>query len=65
MATYKVKSGDSWWKIANEQLGSGAKYAELAKYNNMDANKTLYAGQTINLPSSSASANSAFTSCLR
>ena len=59
MATYKVKSGDSWWKIANEQLGSGAKYAELAKYNNMDANKTLYAGQTINLPSSSASAKSA------
>ena len=59
MATYKVKSGDSWWKIANEQLGSGAKYAELAKFNNMDANKTLYAGQTINLPSSSASAKSA------
>ena len=59
MATYKVKAGDSWWKIANEQLGSGAKYAELAKFNNMDVSKTLYPGQTINLPASSAAANAA------
>lgn len=53
MASYTIKQGDSWWKIAQEQMGSGAKYADLAKYNNMDLNKAIHPGMTINIPSSS------------
>lgn len=54
MASYTIKQGDSWWKIAQEQMGSGAKYADLAKYNNMDLNKTIQPGMTINIPTSTA-----------
>lgn len=53
MASYTIKQGDSWWNIAQEQMGSGAKYADLAKYNNMDLNKAIHPGMTINIPSSS------------
>ena len=57
MASYTVKKGDSWWKIAQEQMGSGAKYADLAKYNNMNLNKTIQPGMTINIPSATAKAS--------
>ena len=62
MASYTIKQGDSWWKIAQEQMGSGAKYADLAKYNNMDFNKAIHPGMTINIPSSSAKATASPTS---
>lgn len=58
MATYTVKPGDSWWKIAQQQLGDGAKYAELARFNNANLNKTLFSGQTINIPDTTKSAAS-------
>ena len=50
MGKYTVKPGDSWWKIAQQQMGNGAKYAELAQFNNANLNKTLLSGQTINIP---------------
>lgn len=58
MAKYTVKPGDSWWKIAQQQLGDGAKYAELARFNNANLNKTLFSGQTINIPDTTKSAAS-------
>lgn len=48
--TYTVKRGDSWWKIAQQQLGRGARYEELAKYNGMTSKATIYTGQVIKLP---------------
>lgn len=48
--TYTVKRGDSWWRIAAQQLGRGARYEELAKYNGMTSKTTIYTGQVIKLP---------------
>ena len=45
--SYKVRKGDSFWKIAR-MYGVGMK--ELAAYNNMDLKKTLLAGKTIQIP---------------
>ena len=47
---YTVKRGDSWWRIAEEQLGDGKRYAELAKFNGTTYNRVIYAGQVIKLP---------------
>lgn len=47
---YTVKKGDSWWGIAKSELGDGAKYQELAKYNNLPVTSTIFAGQVIKLP---------------
>ena len=48
--TYTVQKGDSFWKIAAEQLGDGTRYKELAAFNGMDVTDTIYAGQTLKLP---------------
>lgn len=47
--TYTVKSGDSWWKIAANELGNGALYTKLKVYNNW-GNKTLNPGDVIKIP---------------
>lgn len=47
---YKVKDGDSLWKIAKFNYGDGAKYLELAKSNGIINPDTLKAGETITLP---------------
>jgi len=47
---YTIKKGDSWWRIANEQLGDGSRFAELAKFNDMTPATTIYPGQVIKLP---------------
>ena len=48
--TYTVKAGDSWWKIAAEQLGDGNRYKELAKYNGKTAASVIHPGDVIKLP---------------
>lgn len=48
--TYTVQPGDSWWSIANKQLGDGNRYAELAKYNGMTSGTVIHPGQIIKLP---------------
>lgn len=48
--TYTIKKGDSWWRIALEQLGNPKRFAELAEFNGMNYNKVIYPGQVIRLP---------------
>lgn len=50
-ATYTVKSGDSLWKIANQQ---GVSYQTLMKWNNLSS-PTIHVGQKLNLNSSTVS----------
>lgn len=47
--TYTVKSGDSLWKIAQQYLGSGLRYGEIKKLNNL-ASIAIYPGQVLKLP---------------
>ena len=47
--TYTVKHGDSLWSIAQRYLGSGARYNEIKKLNNLKSN-LLKEGQTLILP---------------
>ena len=46
---YTVQRGDSLWKIAQTQLGSGSRYREIVSLNNLQ-NETVYPGQVIRLP---------------
>jgi len=48
--TYTVRAGDSWWKIAAEQLGSGSRMYELAAANGRTTADTIHPGQIIRLP---------------
>lgn len=48
--SYTVKPGDSFWRIAQQQLGNGSRYAELAKYNGMTAASVIHPGDTLKLP---------------
>lgn len=48
--SYEVKIGDSWWKIAAKHLGSGAKMAELAKFNGRNTSSILHIGEKIKIP---------------
>ena len=47
---YKIKVGDSWWKIAQEQMGNGARCEELAKYNGMTTKTVIQPNQQIKIP---------------
>lgn len=49
-ATYTVKPGDSFWGIAQSQMGDGGRYKELAAYNGMSPADTIYAGQVLKIP---------------
>lgn len=46
---YTVKRGDSLWKIASTQLGSGSRYPEIVKLNGLK-NDTIYPGQVLKIP---------------
>lgn len=48
--TYTVKAGDSWWSIADKQLGDGSRYNELAKLNGKTAANVIHPGDVIKLP---------------
>lgn len=59
---YIVKSGDSLWKIAEEKMGSGFQWKELAQANNISLeNTTLKIGQTITIPEKGQVASGATT----
>lgn len=47
--TYTVKSGDTLWAICQRELGSGTKYKEIAKLNNIPNPNKIYPGQVIKL----------------
>jgi LysM repeat protein len=47
--TYTVVRGDSLWTIAQRLLGSGARYAEIAKLNGLP-NTIIYSGQILKIP---------------
>ncbi|WP_243415240.1 peptidoglycan recognition protein family protein [Merdimmobilis hominis] len=53
--TYTVKNGDSFWKIAMEQLGDGERWRELAAANGMNANSMIHPGDVLKLPSGTGS----------
>jgi nucleoid-associated protein YgaU len=48
---YTVQDGDSFWKIAQEQLGDGNRYTEILKLNpTISENQTLTIGTKIKIP---------------
>ena len=47
--TYTVKRGDSLWKIAQEQLGNGARYKEIVNANGL-VNNTIHPGDKLIMP---------------
>ena len=51
-AEYTVQSGDSLWKIAREQLGSGARLEEIYEANRDIVSNPgmIYIGQTLTIP---------------
>lgn len=49
-SNYTVKKGDSLYSIAEKCMGNGMKYPQLAAYNNINANSTIYAGQVLKIP---------------
>lgn len=48
--SYTVKPGDSLWKIAQKNLGNGARYPEIASLNGIKAPYTIYPNQELKLP---------------
>ena len=48
--TYIVLPGDSWYRIADQQLGSGSRMQELAAANGRTTADTIHPGQTLVLP---------------
>ena len=59
--TYTVKAGDSWWKIAEEQLGDGTRYKELAEYNGKTAASVIHPGDVLKIPGKGVSAQKTYT----
>lgn len=47
---YQVQPGDTLWKIAAANLGSGSRYTEIVTLNGLTSN-TIYPGQQLKLPS--------------
>jgi len=48
---YTIKDGDSFWKIALEQLGDGLRYTEILKLNpDIPENQSLTIGMKIKIP---------------
>jgi hypothetical protein len=49
-STYTVKPGDSFWRIAQQQLGDGSRYNEVAQLNGMTAASVIHPGNVLKLP---------------
>jgi len=47
--TYTVRKGDTLWSIATNELGSGARYAEIKSLNSLKSD-ALSVGQKLKLP---------------
>lgn len=47
---YTIKAGDSWWRIAAQQLGNGGKCTALAAYNGMTTSTSIHPGNVIKIP---------------
>lgn len=47
---YKVKKGDTLWKIATKYYGSGKQYTKIAKKNNIKKPYTIKVGQKLTIP---------------
>ncbi len=47
---YIVKKGDSFWRIAENELGSGSRYMEIVELNGMSADEIIYANQVLRIP---------------
>ena len=58
---YIVQSGDSWWKIAANKLGSGLKMNELAEYNGKTIFNSLRPGDVLKIPSSNKTSYTLYT----
>ena len=59
--TYEVKKGDSLWRVAKNQMGSGYKWTELKKLNNLKSD-ALEVGQKLTIPQEQKSVLSATNS---
>lgn len=47
---YTVKRGDSWWRIAANQMGSGLKMSKLAVYNGKTIASMIHPGDVLKIP---------------
>lgn len=47
---YVVKKGDSLWKIAENNLGSGFKWIEISRINNLRNPDLIFSGQELKMP---------------
>lgn len=47
---YTVRPGDSFWSIADRELGDGTRYAELAEFNGLTPKSVIHPGQVLKLP---------------
>ena len=47
---YVVKEGDTWWGIAQSQLGSGSRYSELQVFNGLGEGAVIHVGDEIKIP---------------
>lgn len=52
--SYTVKPNDSFWRIAEQQLGDGRRWKEVAAANNLAAGATIRPGQVLNIPGQAA-----------
>lgn len=52
---YEVKSGDTLWKISQQYLGSGSRYTEIMKLNDLKS-EIIYAGMKLKIPVSQENA---------
>lgn len=47
---YTVKAGDSFWAIADSEMGDGSKMYQLANFNGMTIESTIHKGQVLKIP---------------